>query len=122
MSTASKRRLNQQVRETLTRSLVNYIHGPAAPTSGGELTCFVTREVMREFAPRRGRQHRERLLELPRWRRFLPPRLAAGVGAAVSSSEVARPIQHVDVCATAAEMLAVRAGEMTGWPPRELLS
>jgi hypothetical protein len=46
------RQLDAHVRETLTRSLVDYINGPEAPTSGDELTFFITREVMREFAPR----------------------------------------------------------------------
>jgi len=46
------RQLDEHVRETLTRSLVEYINGPEAPTSGDELTFFITREVMREFAPR----------------------------------------------------------------------
>jgi hypothetical protein len=46
------RKLDREVRETLTRALVEYIHGPEAPTSGDELTFFITREVMREFAPR----------------------------------------------------------------------
>ena len=46
------RQLDEHVRDTLTRSLVDYITGPEAPTSGDELTYFITREVMREFAPR----------------------------------------------------------------------
>jgi hypothetical protein len=46
------RQLDEHVRDTLTRSLVAYINGPEAPTSGDELTFFITREVMREFAPR----------------------------------------------------------------------
>jgi hypothetical protein len=46
------RQLDDQVRDALTRSLVDYINGPEAPTSGDELTFFITREVMREFAPR----------------------------------------------------------------------
>jgi hypothetical protein len=46
------RQLDRHVRDTLTRALVEYIHGPEAPTSGDELTFFITREVMREFAPR----------------------------------------------------------------------
>jgi hypothetical protein len=46
------RELNKQVKETLTRSLVNYIYGPEAPSSGDELTYFIAQEVMREFAPR----------------------------------------------------------------------
>lgn len=45
------RQLDQKVRETLTRGLLEYINGPEAPTSGDELTFFITREVMREFAP-----------------------------------------------------------------------
>ena len=46
------RELDRKVRATLLRGLVDYIHGPEAPTSGDELTFFITREVMREFAPR----------------------------------------------------------------------
>ncbi len=176
-----RRQLNQQVHETLTRSLVNYIYGPAAPTSGDELTYFVTREVMREFAPRlilvnfwdmdvahwgayslylqaitktdrlcgmlwdevQSNPHykdKTTMLILPELGRDGDVNTANGflnhrsgdascrrvwllaLGAGVSSGEVERPIQHVDVCATAAEMLAVRAGEMTGRPLRELLS
>ena len=46
------RQLDETVRHTLTRGLVEYIHGPESPTSGDELTFFITREVMREFEPR----------------------------------------------------------------------
>jgi hypothetical protein len=46
------RQLDETVRHTLTRGLVEYIHGPESPTSGDELTFFITREVMREFGPR----------------------------------------------------------------------
>jgi hypothetical protein len=46
------RQLDRHVRETLTRGLIEYINGPEAPTSGDELTFFLTREIMREFAPR----------------------------------------------------------------------
>jgi len=46
------RQLDRHVRDTLTRGLVEYINGPEAPTSGDELTFFIAREVMREFAPR----------------------------------------------------------------------
>ncbi len=46
------RRLDRQVKDTLKRGLVEYIYGPEAPNSGDELTYFVAREVMREFAPR----------------------------------------------------------------------
>ncbi len=46
------RQLDQQVKKALKRGLVEYIYGPEAPNSGDELTFFVAREVMREFAPR----------------------------------------------------------------------
>ncbi len=46
------RQLGETVRNTLTRGLVEYINGPESPTSGDELTFFITREVMREFGPR----------------------------------------------------------------------
>ena len=46
------RQLDQAVRNTLTRGLIEYINGPESPTSGDELTFFITREVMREFGPR----------------------------------------------------------------------
>lgn len=45
------RQMDQHVRQTLTRALGSFINGPEAPTSGDELTFFITREVMREFAP-----------------------------------------------------------------------
>jgi hypothetical protein len=46
------RDLDRNVRQSLTRALVEYINGPEAPTSGDELTFFVAREIMREFSPR----------------------------------------------------------------------
>lgn len=46
------RQLDQHLRTTLTRALIDYINGPESPTSGDELTFFITREIMREFAPR----------------------------------------------------------------------
>ena len=45
------RQLDKQMRATLTRGLAEFINGPEAPTSGDELTFFIAREVMREFAP-----------------------------------------------------------------------
>jgi hypothetical protein len=47
----ANRELDQKVRTVLLHGLVEYINGPEAPTSGDELTFFITREVMREFAP-----------------------------------------------------------------------
>ncbi len=46
------RQLDAKVRATLTHGLIEYINGPEAPASGDELTFFIAREVMREFAPR----------------------------------------------------------------------
>jgi hypothetical protein len=48
----ANRELDQKVRSALLHGLVEYINGPEAPTSGDELTFFIAREVMREFAPR----------------------------------------------------------------------
>ena len=45
-------KLDQHVRDTLVRALAAYINGPEAPSSGDELTFFIAREIMREFAPR----------------------------------------------------------------------
>jgi hypothetical protein len=46
------RDLDRSVRDSLVHALVEYINGPEAPSSGDELTFFITREIMREFAPR----------------------------------------------------------------------
>lgn len=46
------RGLDAKVRTTLTKALGEFIHGPEMPSSGDELTFFISREVMREFAPR----------------------------------------------------------------------
>ena len=51
-SSKAERQIDKNVRGTLLRALTEYINGPEAPTSGDELTYFITREVMREFAPR----------------------------------------------------------------------
>jgi hypothetical protein len=174
------RQLDEHVRETLTRSLVDYINGPEAPTSGDELTFFITREVMREFAPRlllvnfwdmdvahwgsyslylqaitrtdrltgmlwdavqEDPRYKDKttLLILPELGRdgdinaangFLNHRSGdascrnmwmLAMGAGVRSGETERPIYHVDVAATAADLLGVRTGEMAGRPAREIL-
>jgi len=44
------------------------------------------------------------------------------MGAGVSPGEVERPVFHVDVAATAAELLGVKAGEIAGRPIHEILS
>jgi hypothetical protein len=174
------RQLDQAVRQTLTRALVEYISGPEAPTSGDELTFFITREVMREFGPRlilvnfwdmdvahwgsyslylQAITRTDRLtgmlweeiqtnpkykgkttfLILPELGRdgdfdtangFLNHRsgdascrnvwlLAMGEG--ITAGEIERPINHVDIPATVAELLDVRIGETSGKPIKEVL-
>lgn len=176
------RELDAAVKATLLRSLVEYIEGPEAPSSGDELTFFMSREVMREFAPRLllvnfwdmdvahwgsyslylqaitrtdrlvamlwdeiqqlpAYKDKTTLLVLPELGRdgdmntangFLNHRsgdascrnmwlLALGKG--VRKGEVERPVSHVDVAATAAEVLGVKtlAGAMQGRALRELL-
>lgn len=172
------RELDRNVRETLTRGLVEYINGPEAPSSGDELTFFITREVMREFAPslilvnfwdmdvahwgsyslylqaitRTDRmtgmlwdevqsndkyKDKTTVLVLPELGRdgdqnasngFLNHRsgdascrnlwmlaLGGGIG------ETERPVSHVDVSATAAELLGVKFAEIAGKPIKEML-
>ena len=174
------REINEQVKETLTRSLVEYIYGPEAPSSGDELTFFITREVMREFEPRvmlvnfwdmdvahwgayslylqaitktdrlcgmlwdevqahPAYRDKTTLLILPELGRDGDVNTANGflnhrsgdpscrnvwmlaLGAGIAKGEIERPIAHVDVAATAAEMLGFRAPEIVGAPIRELL-
>jgi hypothetical protein len=175
------KQINQQVKETLTRSLVSYIYGPEAPSSGDELTYFITQEVMREFSPRlilvnfwdmdvahwgayslylqaitktdrlcgmlwnevqSNPRYKDQttLLILPELGRDGDTNTANGflnhrsgdpscrhawmlaLGAGVAAGEVERPISHVDICATAAEVLGAKLPEITGQPVRELLS
>jgi hypothetical protein len=174
------RKLDQQVRDTLVRGLVEYINGPEAPTSGDELTFFITREIMREFSPRLmlvnfwdmdvahwgsyslylnaitktdrvvgmlwdeiqvnpSYTGKTTMLVLPELGRDGDQNTANGflnhrsgdpscrntwllaMGAAVPKGETDRPVYHVDVAATAAELLGVKAGAMAGVPMRELL-
>lgn len=174
------RQLDRRVRETLTRGLVEFINGPDAPTSGDELTFFIAREVMREFAPRlmlvnfwdmdvahwgsyslylgaitktdrltgmlwdeiEANPHykgRTTLLILPELGRDGDVNTANGflnhrsgdpscrnmwllaLGAGVPKGETDRPVRHVDVCATAAELLGVKPGEIAGTPLKELV-
>lgn len=174
------RQLDRRVRETLTRGLVDFINGPDAPTSGDELTFFIAREVMREFAPRlmlvnfwdmdvahwgsyslylgaitktdrltgmlwdeiEANPHykgRTTLLILPELGRDGDVNTANGflnhrsgdpscrnmwllaLGAGVPKGETDRPVRHVDVCATAAELLGVKPGEIAGTPLKELV-
>jgi len=173
--------LDRKVRDTLTHALVEYINGPEAPTSGDELTFFIAREVMREFAPRLmlvnfwdmdvahwgsyslylqaiaktdrltgmmwdeiqsnpNYKDRTTMLILPELGRdgdinaangFLNHRSGdpscrnmwlLAMGAGVTPGEVERPVFHVDVAATAAELLGFKAHEITGRPIQEILS
>ena len=173
-------KLNQHVRDTLVRGLLEYINGPEAPSSGDELTFFITREIMREFSPRlilvnfwdmdvahwgsyslylnaitrtdrltgmlwdeiqanSNYNGKTTMLVLPELGRdgdmnaangFLNHRsgdascrniwmLAMGAGA--PRGETDRPVHHVDVAATAAELLGVKTAGIAGTPMRELL-
>jgi hypothetical protein len=174
------RRLDQRVRDTLVRGLVEYVNGPEAPTSGDELTFFITREVMREFSPRlilvnfwdmdvahwgsyslylNAITRTDRLtgmlwdeiqtnpryksqttmLVLPELGRDGDANAANGflnhrsgdsscrnmwllaMGAGVPRGETERPVYHIDVAATAAALLGIKAGQLAGAPMRELL-
>jgi hypothetical protein len=175
------KQLSQKVKDTLTRSLVNYIYGPEAPTSGDELTFFITQEIMRELSPRillvnfwdmdvahwgayslylqaitrtdrlcgmlwkevqSNPQYKDQttMLILPELGRDGDMNTANGflnhrsgdpscrnvwmlaLGAGISAGEIERPISHVDVCATAADILGVKIPEVAGQPIREILS
>jgi hypothetical protein len=174
------RQLDRHVRETLTRGLVEFINGPEAPTSGDELTFFITREVMREFAPRLilvnfwdmdvahwgsyslylqaitktdrltgmlwdeiqanpNYKDKTTMLVLPELGRDGDANTANGflnhrsgdascrnmwmlaMGAGVPAGETERPVHHIDVSATAAELLGVRLEGIAGLPLKELL-
>lgn len=174
------RQLDRHVRETLTRGLVEFINGPEAPTSGDELTFFIAREVMREFAPRlmlvnfwdmdvahwgsyslylqaitktdrltgmlwdeiqANRQYKDKttLLVLPELGRDGDANTANGflnhrsgdpscrnmwmmaLGAGVPAGETDRPVFHIDVSATTAELLGVKLDGIGGHPLKELL-
>jgi hypothetical protein len=175
------RQLDDTVRSTLTRGLIEYIHGPESPTSGDELTFFIAREVMREFAPRlilvnfwdmdvahwgsyslylQAITRTDRLTGMlwdevqanPKYKGqttfLVVPELGRdgdanasngflnhrsgdpscrnvwllALGAGVPAGQIDRPIQHVDVTATAAAALGVRTSEITGVPIPEILS
>ena len=159
--------IDNHVRETLTKALVEYINGPEAPTSGDELTFFITREIMREFAPRLllvnfwdmdvahwgsyslylqaitrtdrltgmlwdevqanpAYKDRTTVLVLPELGRDGDVNAANGflnhrsgdpscrnmwllaLGAGVEKGETERPVSHIDVAATSAELLGVK--------------
>lgn len=161
------RQLDRHVQQTLTNGLVEYINGPDAPSSGDELTFFLTREVMREFSPRLllvnfwdmdvahwgayslylqaivrtdrltgmlwdeiesnpNYKDKTTLLVLPELGRDGDGNTANGflnhrsgdascrnmwllaLGAGVGKGETERPVAHVDVAATVAEMLGYR--------------
>ena len=146
---------------------IEYINGPEAPTSGDELTFFITREVMREFAPRlilvnfwdmdvahwgsyslylqaitrtdrltgmlwdevqsnKSYKDRTTVLVLPELGRDGDVNAANGflnhrsgdascrnmwllaLGAGVGKGETERPVAHIDVAATTAELLGVK--------------
>ncbi len=47
----SGRRLGRGLRESLSKSLLDYFNDPSVPTSGDELTFFMTKEIMSRFSP-----------------------------------------------------------------------
>jgi hypothetical protein len=47
----SERTLGPELKASLARSLLDYFNDPAVPTSGDELTFFMTKEIMNRFAP-----------------------------------------------------------------------
>ena len=47
----SGRALGAELKTSLAKSLLDYFNDPAAPTSGDELTFFMTKEIMNRFAP-----------------------------------------------------------------------
>jgi hypothetical protein len=47
----SGRALAHELKATLAKSLLEYFNDPAAPTSGDELTFFMTKEIMNRLAP-----------------------------------------------------------------------
>jgi len=176
----ASRQLDESVRRTLTRGLVEYIGGPEAPSSGDELTFFIAREVMREFAPRlllvnfwdmdvahwgsyslylqaitktdrltgmlwdevQSNPHYKdhtTMLVVPELGRDGDQNTANGflnhrsgdpscrrvwllaMGAGISAGESDRPVRHVDLTATTAELLGVTAGDTLGHSLKEIL-
>lgn len=174
------RQMEKHVQVALTRALGEFINGPEAPTSGDELTYFITREVMREFAPRlllvnfwdmdvahwgsyslylqaitrtdrlagmlwdeiqANPKYRDQttMLILPELGRDGDVNTANGflnhrsgdascrntwllaLGAGVTKGMTDRPIRHIDVAATAAAMLNVKAEGFAGTPAKEIL-
>jgi hypothetical protein len=47
----SGRKLSQELRASLSKSLLDYFNDPSVPSSGDELTFFMTKEIMDRFAP-----------------------------------------------------------------------
>jgi hypothetical protein len=47
----SGRKLGRDLKATLAQSLLDYFNDPLVPTSGDELTFFMTKEIMSRFAP-----------------------------------------------------------------------
>jgi hypothetical protein len=174
------RQLDSKVRETLTHAMVEYINGPEAPASGDELTYFITREVMREFAPRlilvnfwdmdvahwgsyslylqaitrtdrltgmlwdevqANPKYRDKttMLVLPELGRDGDQNTANGflnhrsgdpscrntwllaLGGGIAKGESDRPISHIDVAATAGEVLGFKPSDIKGSALHEIL-
>ena len=51
MARSSGRALGKDLKATLAKSLLDYFNDPTVPTSGDELTFFMTKEIMNRLAP-----------------------------------------------------------------------
>jgi hypothetical protein len=47
----SGRQLSRELKESLAKSLLDYFNDPSVPSSGDELTFFMTKEIMSRFSP-----------------------------------------------------------------------
>ncbi len=45
------RKLGRELKDSLAKSLLNYFNDPSVPSSGDELTFFMTKEIMNRFSP-----------------------------------------------------------------------
>ncbi|PYR13254.1 MAG: hypothetical protein DMF99_01820 [Acidobacteria bacterium] len=145
----SGRALGAELKATLAKSLIDYFNDPATPTSGDELTFFMTKEIMNRLAPSllvvnfwdidiahygayslylEAIRRTDRLVhEL--WR-FANHRSGdescrrvwlVAVGAGVpKGAGTERPIRTVDVAPTVAQILGFKMAECEGKPLAEL--
>ena len=92
----SGRALGAELKATLAKSLLDYFNDPSVPTSGDELTCFMTKEIMTRLAPSLARRqllgHRHRALRrVFAVSRSDPPHRSAGERAVAARATRCRP-------------------------------